>query len=96
MPEKNEIEFVELPFPNFYTNTIKVSSTMFDVSILIMERIDPTTATMKARVVMTPMHAKMLAEALSEHLAKWEANNGEIQMPALREVTSPTEPEPQP
>jgi hypothetical protein len=99
MPEKpeNEIEFVELPFPNLYSNAMKISSSPFDISVLIMERIEPKTATVKARVVMSPLHAKMLLEALAEHLGKWEETHGEIGMPPLREVTpSPTEPEPQP
>ncbi len=35
----------------------------------------------QARVVMTPLHAKLLARALAENLAKYEAQFGEITIP---------------
>jgi hypothetical protein len=35
-----------------------------------------------ARIVMTPVHAKLLLNALSENLKKYEAQFGEIKMPA--------------
>ncbi len=38
-------------------------------------------ARVKARVVMTPVNAKFLLRALSEHLARYEGQHGEIQMP---------------
>jgi hypothetical protein len=95
MPEE-DVEFIELPFQNFYTNAAKINSTPFDIALIVMERLDSKNATVKARIVMTPLHAKMLVEALTEHLEKWEAKYGEIQMPPRRDVTSANEPEPQP
>lgn len=38
-------------------------------------------ARVKSRVVMTPINAKFLLRALGEHLARYEAQHGEIQMP---------------
>lgn len=34
-----------------------------------------------ARVIMTPLHAKLLLRALADNLAKYEAQFGEIQIP---------------
>jgi hypothetical protein len=97
MPEQ-ELDFVELPFQNFYTNAVKISSSPFDVALIVMERIDTKNATVKARIVMTPLHAKLLAEALADHVQQWEAKHGEIQIPLRRDdaATSASEPEPQP
>lgn len=38
-------------------------------------------ARVKARVVMTPVNAKFLLRALTEHLSRYEAQHGEIQLP---------------
>ena len=37
--------------------------------------------TIQARIVMTPMHAKMLQMALAQNLAKYESQFGEIRLP---------------
>lgn len=37
--------------------------------------------TVQARIVMTPMHAKMLQMALAQNLAKYESQFGEIRLP---------------
>lgn len=37
--------------------------------------------TVEARIVMTPMHAKMLQLALAQNLAKFESQFGEIRLP---------------
>jgi hypothetical protein len=37
--------------------------------------------TIEARIVMTPMHAKMLQLALAQNLAKYERQFGEIRLP---------------
>ncbi len=37
--------------------------------------------TVQARIVMTPMHAKMLQMALAQNLAKFESQFGEIRLP---------------
>lgn len=38
-------------------------------------------ARVKARIVMTPANAKFLLRALGEHLARFEAQHGEIKLP---------------
>ena len=40
-----------------------------------------TSAKIDTRVVMTPMHAKMMLSALSDNLQKYEAQFGEIKLP---------------
>lgn len=37
--------------------------------------------TVEARIIMSPMHAKMLQLALAQNLAKYEAQFGEIRLP---------------
>ena len=39
-------------------------------------------APIHTRIVMTPLHAKMMLNALAENLQKYEAQFGEIKMPA--------------
>jgi uncharacterized protein DUF3467 len=100
MPDKSEEEkqtaelpqfqLVEVPFPNFYVNNVTVSSNVMDFSFTLMERLDTQNATIKARVVMTPLHAKMLLVTLQQNLEKWEAQHGEIALPPRRAVTEST------
>jgi hypothetical protein len=40
------------------------------------------TAPIHTRIVMTPLHTKMMLNALAENLQKYEAQFGEIKMPA--------------
>jgi hypothetical protein len=93
------IDFVEIPFPNVYTNQINVQFSNIDVALVAIERIDKTSATIKARIVMTHAHAKLLRDRLSQQIETHEAKWGEI-VPLLesasRADSSSTEPEPQP
>ena len=41
-----------------------------------------TQAHVRARIVMTPLNAKLVLRALTEHLARFEAHFGEIAVPA--------------
>lgn len=41
-----------------------------------------TSAKIDTRIVMTPMHAKMMLNALAENLQKYEAQFGEIKIPS--------------
>jgi hypothetical protein len=90
-------EFVEVPFPNFYTNGINIQFSNFEVVLFATERLDRTTATIKARIVMTHAHAKLLHQKLGEQIAKHEEIWGEIMIP-IRDPkesdSSSTEPEP--
>jgi hypothetical protein len=38
-------------------------------------------ARVKSRIVLTPMNAKLLRNALAEHLSRFEAEHGEIRLP---------------
>src|SRR5437899_1996689 len=76
-----EGEFVEIPFPNFYANSANVGHTFMDFALTFMERLDPKHATIKARIVTSPVHAKLLLEALQIQLKKYEELYGEIRIP---------------
>jgi hypothetical protein len=76
---------VELPsdieevYANFVMITHSPSEIVFDFA-----RIMPNVpkAKIHARIVMTPMNAKLLLRALTENLEKFEAQFGEIKTPA--------------
>jgi hypothetical protein len=89
-------QYIDLLFPTFYTNSVSLGSGPFDFSMLVMERLDETTCTVRARVVMTPAHAKLLLAALVEQVAKHEIRYGTIQLPTPIAKASSTEPEPPP
>jgi hypothetical protein len=80
-PSEEETGFVELPFPNFYSNGAMVRSNFFDFSILFTEQIDQAHRTIKARLVMSPGHAKLLLGALLAQVEKYETRFGEIKLP---------------
>lgn len=44
----------------------------------------PSRGTVTARVIMSPMHAKMLYHALGQNIAKFEQQYGEIRLPTAR------------
>ena|SRR6185369_616594 len=90
-PTEN-IEYVEVPFPTFYTNSISVNSSPLDFGLLIMERLDANNATIRARIVMTSAHAKMLLVALAQQIDKHEELFGPILIPQAK--VSATGPEP--
>lgn len=74
---------VELPsdleaiYSNFVMLTHSPSEVVFDFARLL-----PRTpkAKVHARIIMTPMNAKLLHKALGEHLAKFEERFGEIKL----------------
>ncbi len=78
-----QIEF-ELPptlepvYSNFAIITHTPSELMMDLA-----RLMPNTPKAKivARIILTPMNAKLLSKALVENLAKFEAQYGEITIP---------------
>lgn len=82
--EVEDTGFVELPFPNFYSNAVQIAHGLLDVSFLFLERIDNRHTTAKARIVMSPTHAKMMLMSLTEHLQRWEERFGEIVLPMMR------------
>ena len=65
-----------------YVNLVRIahspSELVFDFAHLLPER---TPARVKARIVMSPLGAKLLYRALAENLARFEAAYGEISVP---------------
>ncbi len=66
-----------------YANFAMITHTPSEV-IIDFARILPNTprAKVHARILTTPIHAKLLLRALSENLEKFEAQFGEIKLPA--------------
>ena len=77
---------IQLEFPKdlapIYANTVVTSHTNAEV-ILDFGQILPHIPNCKiqARVVMTPISAKMLLQTLSENLRRYELRHGEIKLP---------------
>lgn len=86
-----------------YTNLARIWHSYAEV-IIDFAHILPaeTTANINARVVMTPLSAKLLLRALTENLARYEAAFGEIKLPSnsslaenlFRRFQPPESPEP--
>ena len=66
-----------------YANFALISHTPSEL-VIDFARIMPNTPTAKihARIVMTPMNAKLLHRALAENLKKFEEKHGEIKTPS--------------
>ena len=65
-----------------YSNTARISHTPFDF-VLDFTRILPaeTRVRVLARLIMSPVSAKLFLRALNENLARYEATFGEIALP---------------
>jgi hypothetical protein len=65
-----------------YANLARISHTPADI-VLYFAHILPgeTKATVKARVLMSPLSAKLLMRALAENLSRYESAFGEINVP---------------
>jgi hypothetical protein len=66
-----------------YANLARISHSPADI-VIDFAHILPgeTTANIRARVVMTPLSAKLLLRALTENIARYEATFGEITVPS--------------
>ena len=66
-----------------YANFALITHTASEI-IIDFARVLPNTPKAKvyARIINTPMHAKLLLRALGENLEKYEAQFGEIKLPA--------------
>jgi hypothetical protein len=66
-----------------YTNLALITHTPSEI-IIDFARVLPNTPKAKvyARIINTPIHAKLLLRALSENLEKYEEQFGEIKLPA--------------
>lgn len=65
-----------------YTNLARIAHSPADF-VIDFAQILPgeNKATIRARVLMSPLSAKLLLRALTENLARYEANLGEISVP---------------
>jgi hypothetical protein len=65
-----------------YANTVIISHTMNEIVLDFIQIMpnDPR-ARVEARVVMTPVNAKMFLRALNDNLTRFEEKNGEIKLP---------------
>jgi hypothetical protein len=66
-----------------YANLARISHSPADI-VIDFAHILPgeTIASVKARILMSPLSAKLLLRALNENLARYEAAFGEINVPA--------------
>jgi hypothetical protein len=66
-----------------YANLARISHSPADI-VIDFAHILPgeTSANIRARVVMTPLSAKLLLRALTENIARYEAAFGEITVPS--------------
>ena len=66
-----------------YVNLARISHSPADIVIDFAHLLPgETTATVRSRVVMTPLSAKLLLRALNENIARYEAAFGEIPVPS--------------
>ena len=85
-PRRRQMQInIEVPpdldatYANFALITHSASEIIIDFA-----RVLPNTPKAKvyARIITTPMHAKLLLRALSDNLEKYEAQFGEVKLPA--------------
>lgn len=72
-----------------YANVAILSSTLAEI-VLDFGQVLPhmPTAQVKTRVVMSPVHAKLLQMRLAQQLASYEQQNGEIKLPQTLDLAS--------
>lgn len=70
---------LEATYANFSVISHSLSEVFLDFALLMPQQ---PKARVQTRVVMTPLSAKLVLKALGENVAKYEAQFGEIQMPA--------------
>ncbi len=69
---------LEATYANFALISHSPSEMIFDFAQVLPQQ---PQARVRARVVMTPLNAKLLQRALAENIAKYEARFGEIELP---------------
>jgi hypothetical protein len=85
-PRRRQMKInIEVPpdLDAIYANFALITHSASEI-IIDFARVLPNTpkAKVHARIISTPMHAKLLLRALSENLEKYEAQFGEIKLPA--------------
>ncbi len=87
-PRKRQVN-IEIPsdlgatYANFAMITHSASEIVIDFARVLPKAPNPK---VHARIVTTPMHAKMLLRALQDNLQKYEARFGEINLPSEGEA----------
>lgn len=69
---------LQATYANFAVISHSASEMIFDYAQLLPQQ---PKARVQARVVMTPLNAKLLFRALGENIARYESQFGEIQLP---------------
>ncbi len=74
---------MELPsdLPVEYSNVVRISHTPMELVFDFAQFLPGGRSVVRSRIVMSPLGAKLLSRALAENLSKYEAANGEIQVP---------------
>ncbi|NOY89552.1 MAG: DUF3467 domain-containing protein [FCB group bacterium] len=80
-PQQINIELGEKEAEGIYANLAMIIHSPTEI-IIDFARVMPRMAKSKvlARIIMTPMHAKLLHKALTDNLKKFEAQFGEIKI----------------
>jgi hypothetical protein len=69
---------LQVTYANFAVISHSASEMIFDYAQLLPQQ---PKARVQARVVMTPLNAKLLYRALGENIARYESQFGEIKLP---------------
>lgn len=92
---------VQIPgnLPATYANFALVTNSRSEIVIDFAQVLPQTPqARVQARIVMTPFNTKLLLRALQEHMERFEAQFGEIEIPASTSLADhlfkPTTPDP--
>jgi hypothetical protein len=80
-PQQINIELGEKEAEGIYVNLAMITHSPTEI-VIDFSRVMPRTPKSRvlARVIMTPMHAKMLLSALEDNLKKFETQFGEIKV----------------
>jgi hypothetical protein len=75
-----------------YSNNVAFSTNAFDFSLVFGEMTDITPGKLrieqKVRIVMTPIHARLLLQVLQQQVDSYESQFGPINVPASLQVIS--------
>lgn len=79
----------EANLPTIYCNQIGIVTTSWDITLLFNEQVESDNAEQilvdrKAKVVMSPQHAKALVAILADNVKKYEEQVGPIPWPPLQ------------
>ena len=76
-----QVEFDEEALEGVYANLAMIMHSPTEI-IIDFARVMPraSKAKVKARIIMTPMHAKLLHKALTDNIKKFESQFGEIKV----------------